>query len=305
MLTCLGIDFSGGAAPWRDKVRVPTVWIARLEEEDGALPRLAELIPAQSLPGAGTIFSRLVARLREADYATAAIDAPFSIPAEYLPPGGRADLLARLATLRDGPDRPFPTGPALIELAEAIRLKDRPKPLRRCEAHWAAKRVNTRSTLWWKPRGGAPFAAACLALIARTGRPCWPWATEPNGLLVEAFPAAQLRHWGLDPNGYTKIDALVARRLIVADIDRRLTIGDLDRERILTSPDALDAVLAGFAAYAVAKGRVGVPPEAATDGWIAVLDGSCGREPHSWRPSRSSAASRMPTACSEATVRSK
>jgi hypothetical protein len=44
------------------------------------------------------------------------------------------------------------------------------------------------------------IAAACLRLLERAGRPCWPWATSNNGMLVEAFPAAQTDSLGPTPS---------------------------------------------------------------------------------------------------------
>ena len=56
--------------------------------------------------------------------------------------------------------------------------------------------------MWAGPRGGAAFTAACLVLAARTRRPVWPVARAGPGLLVEAFPAAQLRQWELPYQRY-------------------------------------------------------------------------------------------------------
>jgi hypothetical protein len=111
------------------------------------------------------------------------------------------------------------------------------------------RRVNVRSTLWWKHRGGAPFAAACMKLIASAGQPpCWPWASanRGTGTLAEAFPAAQLRQWCLDHQGYGPQG------------------GDVR---------ALDAVLVAFAAIAVVNEcAVDWPAGSPIDdeGWIGV-----------------------------------
>jgi hypothetical protein len=220
----LGVDFSGGAGPWRPAVSNPTVWIATLAWDDDEVPELTSLRPVQALGGGAQPFERLVDHLRKAEYEVAAIDAPFSLPAAHLPAGGRSALLDLVAQLPDGKDRPFPTGPSLIELARSVAEKSSAKPMRRCEAFWASRGVNTRSTLWWKPRGGAPFAAACLALIARTGRPCWPWSAAGPGLLAEAFPAAQLRHWRLPFQRYAAPEAADERLKVLAGLHGRVLI---------------------------------------------------------------------------------
>ncbi len=268
--TLLGIDFSGGAAPWRPRCANPTVWIARAEQRPDRL-RLLSLEPVQALAGDGTPFDRLAALLAAADYDVAAVDAPFAVPERHWPPGGREALLAAVAALPAGPDRPFPTGPALIALAAGIAPLASAKPLRPCERVWQARGVNTRSTLWWTPRGGAPFAAACLALIARSGRPCWPWSPEGPGLLAEAFPAALLRHWGLPHEGYGGAGGVAARREIVAAIGEAIALQPAHAALAIQRPDALDAILCSLAAEAVATGRLALPPDPTIrDGWIAV-----------------------------------
>ena len=118
----LGIDFSGGADPWKARCSRPTVWVAAIE--NNVAPRLTDLRPVQSLPGDGEPFTRLLALLRAGDFAAAGIDAPFAIPAKYLPPGGHVELLARVGRLSPVPDRPFPSGAALVGLAAEIAPLD-------------------------------------------------------------------------------------------------------------------------------------------------------------------------------------
>lgn len=265
--TFLGIDFSGGAAPWRPRCSRPTVWVATVSTRRS--PTLIGVVPVQTLPGAGNPFSRLLDLLQAGAYAAAGIDAPFCLPARHVPPGGHAALLAAIATLPDAPDRPFPSGAALLALAAAIAPLETAKPLRATERHWTEQGVNTRSTLWNGPRGGAPFAAACLALLARAGRPVWPWSVG-SGMLVESFPAAQLKAWGLPHTGYAAPDQHAVRAAILAGLRGHL---DIDQEQVallLRSPDALDSVLAAFGAIAAAVRDpcLDTPP----DGLISVME---------------------------------
>jgi hypothetical protein len=59
----------------------------------------------------------------------------------------------------------------------------------------------------------------------------------------------------------------------VKDLAGRLSIKTLHRDLMLESPDALDAVVAAFAAIAVQKDRIAVPPPNETqEGWIAVYE---------------------------------
>lgn len=184
----IGIDFSGAARPWRPLISRPTVWLAIAEDNSDGL-RLAKLIPVQSLAGDGQPFDRLVALLAAGDFEAAAIDAPFSLPLAHLPKGGHVELLQQVRGLPNGPDRPFPLGSTIVALGEAVAPRVQAKPLRETEAYWVAEGVNTRSTMWNGPRGGAPFTAACLRLLERSERPSWPWAAMQSGILSEAFPA--------------------------------------------------------------------------------------------------------------------
>lgn len=265
----LGIDFSGGSRPWREGVKSPTVWIATAEIV-GATLALVGLVPVQDLPGNGQPFDRLTQLLSKGDYAAAAIDAPFSIPLAHAPPGGHRALLDAVLGLPNGADRPFPYGAALVTFAETVCRKATPKPLRVCERFWTKRSVNTRSTLWNGPRGGAPFAAACMALIARSGRPCWPWARAGRGLLVEGFPAAQLNYWDLPHQGYSGSSGAPARDRIVAALSSRISLQRLHVDLMIASPDALDAVIAVFGAVAAFNGSAIQSHQPDFEGCIAV-----------------------------------
>ena len=264
---CLGIDFSGGADPWRARCSRPTVWIATIE--DLGAPRLIDIRPVQNLPGEGEPFSKLVTLLRAGSFAAAGIDAPFSVPAEYLPPGGHDELLDRVKGLSAAPDRPFPSGAALVELVAESAPLNRKKPHRETEQVWVRHGVNTRSTLWNGPRGGAAFTAACLTLLARSERPIWPWKYGP-GMLVEAFPAAQLRTWALPHRGYGKPEQRDARETILIGLAGRLDFTASQRNAMLEFPDALDAAIAAFGAIAAV--REAAPAAHPGDGLISVMD---------------------------------
>ncbi len=242
-----GIDFSGGAGPWRPVYAKPTVWIAALEG-----PRLVDLRPVQKLEGDGHPFENLAALLREGRYRAAAIDAPFCLPEAHMPSGGHAQLLKDIAQLPAADDRPFPRGAAILAYARAHAPLASAKPSRITERQHNA----SRSTLWNGARPGAPFAAACLTLLARAERPIWPWKDAP-GMLVETFPAAQLRAWKLPHANYSDAEGKSVRANIVTHLEEQqhLMIDDADRKEMLRSADALDAVLAAFGAKAAANRR--------------------------------------------------
>jgi hypothetical protein len=156
---------------------------------------------------------------------------------------------------------PFPRGEALIALAESIAELERAKPLRLTEKYWADQHVNVRSTLWWKPRGGAPFAAACIKLLAAAEfSPCWPWRYAEQGLIAEAFPAAQLRSWKLPYQKYDGAHGAEKRLEIICGLETqyRIKFGPL-RPAVEQCADALDAVVASLAAMAAYQGQATYP----------------------------------------------
>ncbi len=169
---------------------------------------------------------------------------------------------------------PFPGGPSLIALAETIANLECLKPLRRTEKWWSDNGISVRSTLWWKPRGGAPFAAACMKLLARAGfPPCWPWSAKTEGLIAEAFPAAQLCSWKLPFKMYDGSNGNDVRQEIIRGLEPRVNFGRF-RKVVEQTADALDAVISSFAAIAAYRGETapsdGDDAIVSREGWIAV-----------------------------------
>lgn len=144
----------------------------------------------------------------------AAIDAPFSIPQAYAP-----DIAAlwRMVGRLPLENRPFPKGEAFLRVLDPLLGPKGEKIYRETEKHWQLMRVNTCSTLWNGPRGGIPFAVACMTLLGRHSGDIWLMRMKeanPGFALVEAFPAAQLRHWHLPHEKYDGLgeDARRVRR---------------------------------------------------------------------------------------------
>ncbi|MEU0565065.1 DUF429 domain-containing protein [Nonomuraea sp. NPDC005983] len=116
--------------------------------------------------------------------------------------------------------------------------------------------------------------AAVLAELARRGRPV---DRRGGGAVVEVYPAACLKGWGLPYRGYkrtanlTELGRLVDRMLEVAPW---LELGEYE-PLCRASDDATDAVVSALAARASALGLVTVPTSeqegvAGTEGWIAL-----------------------------------
>ena len=275
MQTFIGIDFSGDVVQWGEHRVDSNVWICRTAM-DGGKVHVTGLFRVQACDGTGlSPFERLVAYLQKSDYAVAGIDAPFSVPREYVPPGGHAAILKLIADLTPN-GRPFPTGAQLIAALAPPVAPPGQKTYRQTDKLWSRRGLNVRSTTWNGARGGAPFAAACMTLLHRAGLPMWPWSQQTNGLLAEAYPAAQLLTWGLPSQGYAgDTDAcLTTRREIIDALKVRLCL-QLDEEtedRLARYPDALDSLVCSIAAIGAGLSRLSDPPvpDADAEGWIAV-----------------------------------
>ena len=119
----------------------------------------------------------------------------------------------------------------------------------------------------------AHVAFRCAALLARLAEAGEPVDRAGGGAVVEVYPAATLRRWGLTHRGYKTLGhGFVLDELLAAA--PWLDLGPFEPLCRL-SHDAFDAVVAALAARAAALGQV-LPPtgdqrEAArTEGWIAL-----------------------------------
>jgi hypothetical protein len=265
----LGIDFSGNHLMWRPGCGRSNVWISDIRKTEERLV-LDRLVHVQKLTGKEHPLERLAALLREGDYDAAAIDAPFSVPRGFIPPDGFAGLHERIGSLSDPDGRPFCRSVDFVKAVAGVDPPlDPPKPMRSTDVYWSQKGLNVRSTLWAGARGGVAMTAACFKLLHRAQRPIWPWVRDAKGLLVEAFPMAQLKQWELPYNGYGKQngDGKLARQKILDGIRGKITLGGFE-DVLVSTADALDSMLCVFAGVAVKSAHVAVPP-----GDVALLEG--------------------------------
>jgi predicted nuclease with RNAse H fold len=116
-------------------------------------------------------------------------------------------------------------------------------------------------------------AAGLLARLAAEGQPV---DRSGAGLVIESYPAAALRQWGLGYRGYKRGDDASLGVLVDALCGRLggLDLGDYDG-LCRSSHDAFDAVICALIARAAALGLVCRPSEeqvalARVEGWIAV-----------------------------------
>jgi hypothetical protein len=119
--------------------------------------------------------------------------------------------------------------------------------------------------------------AGLLAELAAAGRPV---DRTGAGVVVEVYPAAALKLWGLEHRRYKGAAHAAARSALVdrlTGLAPWLRLGPYERECRRTD-HALDAVVAALAARAAALGAATAPgPDqvaaAATEGWIALPTG--------------------------------
>ncbi|MEU5563610.1 DUF429 domain-containing protein [Micromonospora musae] len=123
----------------------------------------------------------------------------------------------------------------------------------------------------------AHTAMRCAALLARLGADGQPVDRSGGGTVVEVYPAASLKQWGLPYRGYkgrqnnSALEDLVGQLTTAAPW---LQLGDF--EPVCQSSDhAVDAVMAALTARAAAVGQATRPSPAdlaaaSTEGWIAL-----------------------------------
>jgi len=120
-------------------------------------------------------------------------------------------------------------------------------------------------------------ALRCACLLAEAGRRGQDIDRTGDGVIVEAYPAASLRAWGLTHKRYKKPGSGQALDNLVDNVMRAapwLHLGGAESD-CRESHDAFDAVIAALTARAAARGLTRRPQTeaeaaaASTEGWIA------------------------------------
>jgi hypothetical protein len=220
----LGIDFSGNHLMWRPRAARSNVWIAEVTFKN-EWRTLRRIFPVQDLVEGHANehpFLALANYLHSGRFKAAGIDAPFSVPYEFLTFfHSHKELCKFVAGMDRLGDRQFPRAGDFETKIRRGKMTPK-KPLRTTEQYWASRKINVRATLWAGARGGAAMTAACLTLLCESDCPIWPETNTGSGLLVEAFPAAQLCHWGLPYTKYNGAEGQARNRRgeIVAGLEQ-------------------------------------------------------------------------------------
>lgn len=128
----------------------------------------------------------------------------------------------------------------------------------------------------------------CAGLLARLAAAGAPVDRSGAGVVVEVYPAAALKHWGLTSRGYKGTANRTVRHQLVDTLTAAAPWLDLgDHEQTCRRSDhALDAVIAALNARAAVLGFTTRPAAeqlsaARTEGWIALPVGTLADLAHS------------------------
>ena len=120
-------------------------------------------------------------------------------------------------------------------------------------------------------------AMRCAELLAQLARQGQPVDRCGHGVVVEVYPAASLKCWGLPHRGYKRPRGARALQALINDLLAAAPWLDLGPWESLcrASHDAADAVIAALTARAAQKDLVTWPDErqqavARSEGWIAL-----------------------------------
>ena len=122
-------------------------------------------------------------------------------------------------------------------------------------------------------------AMRCAGLLSRLKADGVEIDRSGTGLVAEVYPGASLRLWGLTTTGY-RSSADIRRELLSAVKAHAPWFVPVEYEDLMISScDAFDAVVAAFAARAVAKGQYLPPREdqlalAKVEGWVTLPQGT-------------------------------
>ena len=130
----------------------------------------------------------------------------------------------------------------------------------------------------------AHVALRCAVLLSKLDAAGRPVDRTGADAVVEVYPAASLREWGLRHRGYKKPRRPDALAAVAADLLTAAPWLDCGphEQTIRRSPDAFDAVIAALTARAASQGRTWTLgeddlPTARTEGWIAIPNSPIGQ----------------------------
>lgn len=156
-----------------------------------------------------------------------------------------------------------------MEWRRTLAFRETDREVRRLTGRWPLSVSTDRLGL---------TAMRCAGLLARIAAAGLSVDRVGSGRVVEIYPGASLRLWGLATAGY-RTDAESRRRLLrsIEEAAPWFDVGEFE-PMMIASADAFDAVIAALAARNAVRGAY-IPPAAhvaqlaAREGWIALPTG--------------------------------
>ena len=241
MVRTVGVDLAAEAAN--------TAWAAVNWNEDGTADLDALRVGADD--------QSILTALMHADWA--AMDCPFGWPDTFV---------EFLRAHRDGHVSP-PTGLNGLAWRRTLSKRETDLEVRRVTG------INPLPVAADRIAAVAMRGAGVLGALAQAGTPV---DRAGGGRIVEAYPAAAMKLWGLPHQSYkgrTKLSGLAAIVDALKQALPGLRLGAESEALCRRSDDALDAVICAILARAAAAGAVSQPPQdlreqAAREGWIVL-----------------------------------
>jgi predicted nuclease with RNAse H fold len=239
----LGIDL---AAQPRDTAACVIEW-------DGDQGQVLPVDEASSLDDGA-----LLELVRDPSTTRVAIDAPFGWPLEFV---------EALVAYRDRTEWP-------IDDMRALWFRETDREVKRVTGQKALS-VSTEWIVY--------PAMRCARLLSQLAAEGWDIDRSGIGRVLEVYPAAAMRQWGLDPRKYKGDDPPnVARRRelieqLLAKVGTRLQVPARFVELCEADDDQFDALICALTSRAVELGRCDPIPEdlrwrAQREGWIHLPD---------------------------------
>jgi hypothetical protein len=190
------------------------------------------------------------------------IDCAFGWPMEFV----------QFVAGRTAVDRPHPEADGGIDWRRTLAYRETDRAVRQRTGRWPLSVSTDRLGL---------TAMRCAGLLDRIEASGVPVDRAGTARVVEVYPGASLRLWGLHTAGYRTEPAVRAALLkrVLTDAPW-LNVGAF-APLMVSSGDAFDAVVAALAARSAASGLADIPPlhlreRARVEGWIALPTGALG-----------------------------
>ena len=159
-----------------------------------------------------------------------------------------------------------------LDLRRKLAYRETDREVRRITGRWPLSVSTDRLGM---------TAIRCVGILSQIAASGIEIDRTGNGKLIEVYPAAALRQWGIHTSGYR--ESKEVRNQMLSRLQSEAPWINLSefRETLVESCDAFDALIAALITRAAWKGEVHLPAPAqrelaSREGWIAIPNGSLG-----------------------------